>query len=393
MAAHFDLAGLSIERFYHFICKTDEPTKELLGELGIADSLKWRPTTMGLFTDGELREWGNPIALLTFPHIRLRSRLRYALFALICMRRERWDAIEHEDAGSWITRYCGQEVYQKLWKPLFELKFYEYADNISAAWIWTRIKRIGRSRRSMMQEELGYLEGGTETLVHALCKAIEARGGMISLDKGARRIVAEKGHVTGVETTQGFVAADAVISTVPTPFISRLAPDLPEASKAAYDAIHNIGICCLVFKLKRSVTPHFWVNISEHDILVPGIIEFSNLRPVGDDTVVYIPYYMPVDNPKFTWPDDQLLNEAFSYLQRVNPALTPEDVITGTVSRLKYAQPICEPGFAAKLPPVQTPITGLQVADTCFYYPEDRGISESIRLGRDMARAVSDKNA
>jgi hypothetical protein len=28
---------------------------------------------------------------------------------------------------------------------------------------------------------------------------------------------------------------------------------------------------------------------------------------------------------------------------------------------------------------------GLQVADTSFYYPGDRGISESVRLGREMA--------
>ena len=38
MAAHFDFDGLSIERFYHFICTTDFATFKLLGELGIADS-------------------------------------------------------------------------------------------------------------------------------------------------------------------------------------------------------------------------------------------------------------------------------------------------------------------------------------------------------------------
>jgi len=37
---------------------------------------------------------------------------------------------------------------------------------------------------------------------------------------------------------------------------------------------------------------------------------------------------------------------------------------------------------------VQTPIEGLQIADTCFYYPEDRGIAESVRLGSAMAKAV-----
>jgi hypothetical protein len=40
------------------------------------------------------------------------------------------------------------------------------------------------------------------------------------------------------------------------------------------------------------------------------------------------------------------------------------------------------------IPPVQTPIEGLQIADTCFYYQEDRGISESVHLGRVMAKRV-----
>jgi hypothetical protein len=41
------------------------------------------------------------------------------------------------------------------------------------------------------------------------------------------------------------------------------------------------------------------------------------------------------------------------------------------------------------LPPVQTSVRGLQIADTCFYYPEDRGVAESIRLGAAMAEAVA----
>ena len=55
------------------------------------------------------------------------------------------------------------------------------------------------------------------------------------------------------------------------------------------------------------------------------------------------------------------------------------------MGRLRHAQPVCTPGFLDRLPPVQTDIAGLQIADTCFYYPEDRGVSESVRLGQDMA--------
>jgi protoporphyrinogen oxidase len=240
-----------------------------------------------------------------------------------------------------------------------------------------------------MHEELGYIEGGSQTLVDSLCSAIVRGGGRIRTRCPAQRVLVEDGKVTGVATPEGIVRADAVISTVPTPLISAMVPDLPEGWKARYESIVNMGICCLVFKLKRSITPHFWVNVSESDMAIPGIIEFSNLRPVGGESVIYVPYYMPNDNIKFTWTDQELLDEAFGYLQRVKPELTRDDIVAAHVARLRYAQPVCEPGFAAKILPILTPITGLQIADTCFYYPEDRGISESVRLGREMAERIS----
>jgi protoporphyrinogen oxidase len=388
MAAHFDFEGLSIERYYHFICKTDKDTFQMLDDLGIADTLRWRSTTMGVYTGGKLYDWGNPVALLKFSPLSLIGRLRYALFAFVCVHRNSWNSIEREDAASWIKRWCGMEVFEQMWKPLLHLKFFQYENNISSTWIWTRVRRIGRSRKSLMEEKLGYLEGGSQTLVDALVKAIEERGGVIRLSSPATKVVSENGVVTGVETPQGFRAADAVISTVPTPLISGIVPALSPETKAKYEAIHNIGICCLIFKLKKSVTPHFWVNISSPEIEVPGMIEFSNLRPIEGSSVVYVPYYMPVDHEKFSWTDERLLSETFSYIQKVNPAITDDDVIDARVARLRHAQPICEPGFMEKLPPVQTEIAGLQIADTCFYYPEDRGISESIRFGREMAARV-----
>jgi hypothetical protein len=61
-----------------------------------------------------------------------------------------------------------------------EYKFYEDADKISEAWIATRIRRVGLSRKNVMQEEMGYLDGGLETLVRALVEKIESGGGRFS---------------------------------------------------------------------------------------------------------------------------------------------------------------------------------------------------------------------
>jgi len=98
---------------------------------------------------------------------------------------------------------------------------------------------------------------------------------------------------------------------------------------------------------------------------------------------------MPVTHAKWGWSDAALIEEAFGYLRRINPELTEADIIAVHAARLRHAQPICAPGFAARIPPIQTPIAGLQIADTAFYYPEDRGISESVRLGKEMAARIS----
>ena len=387
MAAHFDFDGVSLERFYHFVCKPDRTTFELMQELGIGERMRWTPTSMGYFIDGALHPWGDPISLLRLPGLNLIDKIRYGLLAFTSTKRSHWRRLDSLQADRWIKSWVGPRAYDKLWRPLLQLKFFEHADNISAAWIWTRLKRIGTSRRSLFQEELGYIDGGSETLVRALCDAITSQDGKIRLGTRVEEITVTAGKVTGVRTSDGIVPADRVICTVPIPYVSRMVPALPPEWKRKYDAIPNIGVVCVLFRLKRSVTPHFWVNISDARVDIPGIIEFSRLRPLPD-TVVYVPYYMPRTHAKWGKDDAYFIDEAFGYLQMLNPALSRDDLVATRVGRLQHAQPVCAPGFLATLPDVVTPIEGLQIADTCYYYPEDRGISESARLARIMAGRI-----
>ena len=388
MAAHFDFDGVSIERFYHFVCKPDAPTFALMDELGIGDKMRWVDTKMGYYIDGKLYPWGDPFALLSFPLMNLWQKFRYGLSAFKQTKQRDFDHLEHLSAKDWIIRDCGRETYDLMWRRLLELKFYEYTDNISAAWIATRIKRVGNSRKSIFQEQLGYIEGGSQTLVDALVSEIEKAGGIIRLGTPVEEITSKDGQLTGIQTGEGHHVFDHVISTAPTPLISAMVPSLSDKEKQAYDAIKNIGVVCLVLKLKKSVTGNFWLNIIDETMDIPGIIEFSNLRPT-DDTIVYVPYYMPVTQPKFSQADQSFVDEAFDYIKRINPQISDEDLLGAKVGRLTHSQPICEPGFAAKIPAIQTSISGLQIADTCFYYPEDRGISESSRLAKEMVAAIA----
>ena len=384
MAAHFDFAGLNIERYYHFICKPDEHLFSLLRELGIADALRWQDTRMGYYHDGRLHEWGNPLALLKFPGLDLVSKLRYGFHAFVSTKISDWQHLDDQEASEWIRRWIGDRAYRVFWQRLFELKFFEYKDNLSAAWIWSRIKRVGVSRKSLMQEQLGYLEGGSETLLRAFEAAIEERGGKLHLRTPVKQVRVRDGRVAAVETAAGSQPFDAVFSTIPLPFVPDMITALPEEDKQKYRAIRNMGVVCVIFQMKRPVTDNFWLNISDESIDIPGIIEFSNLRPLGTH-VVYVPYYMPQSHPKHGLSNEQFIEEARGYIRRLNPALVDGDFSHAHVSRYGFAQPVCPPGFLKSLPPIDTAIEGLYVADTSYYYPEDRSISESVRLGREMA--------
>lgn len=385
MSASFDFEGLQIERYYHFVCAMDEPLFDLLKELNIEDKLCWQETKMGFYYDGQLYEWGNPIALLKFPKLDMISKFRYGLMAFLATKRTNWMPLNNLNAIDWIKKWIGVEAYNILWKSLFELKFYHYAPNLSAAWIWTRIRRVGTSRKNVLTERMGYMRGGSEVIIDRLKTQIEIMGGQIVTDAPIDQVLIEQSKVKGIKVHGETVAYDQVVSTIPTPYVSAMIPDLPVDILNQYRSINNIAVVCVLVKLSRQLTENFWLNINDPRMDIPGIVEYSNLNKTKE-TLVYVPYYLPGEHPKYHESDENFLAKVKKYLKLINSELLDDDFLAMKVSRYRYAQPICEPDFIAKLPPINLPVEGLFVADTSYYYPEDRSICESVKLAKDIAK-------
>ena len=385
MAATFDFDGLEIERYYHFHCTSDIAFEDVLKELGIHSELKWVSTKMGYWFQNKLQPWGTPLALLRFRGLGVVAKFRYGLHTFSATKRNKWEKLDRLDAASWIRRWVGKEAFEVLWRDLFDYKFYHLADDVSAAWIWSRIRRIGRSRSSIFHEKLGYLEGGSQTLLTALSDEILRLGGEIHLNQRINQITVENNSVTGVRTAERLHNFERVISTIPVPYLPNLIPELPDLMRKNLQSLENIGVVCVIAKLKKATTKYFWVNTNDPTLDIPGFVEYTNLRPL-DSHIVYVPFYLPHSHPNFDDNDQIFQMKVKSYLMKLNKNLLDEDFIDIRVNRYKYAQPICQPRHLSKLPPIRLPIEGIWAADTSYYYPEDRGISESISLGRQMAR-------
>ena len=387
MTATFDFNGLEIERYYHFHCISDHAFLTMLDELNIQDKMHWVETKMGYWYQNKLQAWGNPLALLSFKGLGWVAKFRYGLHAFLSTKRNNWKPLDHVEASDWIRRWVGAEAYEVLWRRLFDYKFYDHVGNLSAAWIWSRIRRIGRSRYSLFHEKLGYLQGGSKTLLQAMSGAIESHGGVIRLRTPVTKVVIEKGQVAGVVVNGQVEPFDKVISTIPLPYVPRVMPDLPTDVLEKFKALKNIAVVCVIAKMAKPLTENFWLNTNDPDMDIPGLVEYTNLQPL-DRHIVYVPFYMPGEHPKFADADEVFIQKVKRYLQKINPARVDSDFLDVRVSRYRYAQPICDPGYLEKLPPVALPVKGLWVADTSYYYPEDRGISESIGFGREMAKSA-----
>jgi protoporphyrinogen oxidase len=391
MSAFVDFAGTRIERYYHFICRPDLTTFRYLGELGLTERLRWVETKMGFYYNGALYDWGHPFALLRFPGLGLVDKARYALHVMRAKGIRNWKPYDALSSTKWLERWIGRRAYNVLWRSLFHYKFYEYQDQLSAAWLGTRIQRVALSRKSLFREELGYLDGGSELLLEAVAERIRSSAGRICLRAGVEEVtIADEGaggRVTGLRVGGEAQRFDQVISTIPLPYLVRLMPGLPRQEKAKVAAIRNVGVVCVLLKLRRPFTRNFWMNINDPRIEIPGLIEYTNLNPLDGNAIVYAPFYMPQTHPKYRRDFKLFIDETLGYMKLVRPDFDPaSEVVASMASRYEFAQTVCAPGFYDALPPMRSSASGLFMADTSHYYPEDRSISESLRIGAHLAR-------
>lgn len=392
MSAFVDFAGTRIERYYHFICTPDTHLFHYLREFGLTDRLRWTETKMGFYYNGTLYDWGHPFALLKFPALSFLEKIRYGLHVIYAKSIRDWRPLDGFSSTAWLKRWIGNHAYDVLWRSLFHYKFYEYQDQLSAAWLGTRIKRVALSRKSMFQERLGYVEGGSEVLLEAIAKRIRELGGRIELKAGVTEVLLE--GAPGAQKVRGLRIAgaehkfDRVISTIPLPYLTRLVPGLPQAERNKVAAIRNVGVVCVLLKLKRPYTRNFWMNINDPRIEIPGLIEYTNLNPMPM-AIVYAPYYMPQTHPKYARSHQAFIDETVGYLKLIRPDWDTSEILASTASRYEFAQTVCTPGFYSALPPKKSRIEGLIMADTSHYYPEDRSISESMRIGKELAQLAT----
>jgi protoporphyrinogen oxidase len=395
LAAGFKPAGPNgpwLEKFYHHLFQSDRHAIRLIEELGLGTDLTWhRPRTVVLH-GGRLHQLDSPLSLLRFSPLPLWDRFRMGLALAYLKLLSSPDRLEGVRASPWIRGQMGERAADVVWDPLLRAKFGEAAETIALPWFWARVH--DRTAR------LGYLSGGFQRLYEALAAAVDGAGGEVHLGRevasiyrvGGRMTVAHQSAGGGDESENTF---DLVLSTLPTRLTARLCPQLPVAWSELHDPGPALGAHCLILALDRPLTDAYWVNLNDPGFPFLALVEHTNMRSpaeYGGRHIVYLGSYRPMDDPVLQTDPQQLLTDWLPAIQRLNPKLDRSWVTDVWGFAAPFAQPIVTVDYAKRIPPFDTPITGLWIANMFQVYPHDRGQNYSIELAERVVGVMTDRS-
>lgn len=382
----------SLERFYHHWFASDRDVLALINEIGQGDKVFFPRPLTAVWQQGRAYALDSPLAVLKYPGIPFLDRLRFGLTVAYLRLTRKWEPLEGVTADEWLSRWMGSRAYEDLWRPLLIGKFGKYYREVNMAWYWARIHK--RSPR------LGYFEGGFQAFAEALTQAAQTQGAQLQLQTPVQRIAPlAEGGLT-VELPDETLRFDAVIATVSPGLVAHLAPDLPEAYQARLKRLKSMGAIVLVLALEHQLIDDvYWLNLparspdkSKNEFPFLALVEHTNYidrAHYGGEHIVYCGDYIDPDHPYFEMSQEELLDIFLPVLTRFNHRFDPSWVRRSWLFRERYAQPVPPLRHSRNIPPLETPIPGLYMANMSQVYPWDRGTNYAVEIGRRVAALVN----
>ena len=378
-----------LERFYHHIFRSDRTMIRLLDEVGLSDALVWAEPVTACFHDDGMRRLDSARSLLAFDRLPVVSRLRLATVLAFLKLMPTSDRLEQVEATRWLRRYAGDSAYDEIFAPLFDSKFGKRADQVSLAWFWARIHDRTAS--------LGYITGGFARLYDRLVDEIRVHGGTVHFGHSVRTIE---------HTSYGFdllvdvdcdgpvaFSGATVIATIPSPLLGRICARFESHDLASSQP--GISARCLIVALDRPLTGTYWINMCHANAPFMVAVEHTALVAPDHYGGAHLLYLGEYGDDLGNETAAQLLERFAPTLKKLNAAFDASWVRGTWLFSAPYAQPLVTTTYRDHIPPIETTIPGLYLANLYQVFPHDRGQNYAIELAERVVglyrRAIPDE--
>ncbi|MCZ9312027.1 MAG: NAD(P)/FAD-dependent oxidoreductase [Methanocorpusculum sp.] len=366
----------TLETLYHHCFSGDAELFSLLKNLGLKEDLIWLKGSTGYYMDGKLHPFTTPMEILRYPYLSFFQKARLGMFVL-SSRRIDMAALDTVTAKEYLYDKVGEEIYNAFFAPLLASKFGPMKDEVSAAWLMSRIAI--RSDRGAEGERLGYLKGGWHRLIDAMVQQLEAAGVDVRLSTPveALRLSDGKWSINSEEF-------DAVISTLP-PQVTESLMDAATAEQFSLPQLSYQGAACMTLGLARDPADGiYWTNMGD-PAPYGAVVVHTNFVPYDwyGEHVVYLASYFkdePAENLK-----EKMINDFCNRFGIGKEIIHHADLYID-----KFAGPVYVTGYRNTIPDTDAGhnlfIAGMYSAEN---YPE-RSMEGSVRAGHRAAALLEE---
>lgn len=370
-----------LERAYHHLFASDKDIINFAKEIGFRNIFFVNPTTSSLYQEESgfrILPLDTPIDLLRFPYLGPLDKIRAGAVLAFLKFSPFLEYFESTTSEAFLKKTMGKMAWDRLWRQLFRGKFGDYAGIILASFIWARINKRTKS--------LGYIKGGFQTFIDYLVKKIKKQKVIVKSGHEVKEIksIRDKFEIDG-ETY------DKVISTLPTPVMTRLAKNIfPETFLERFSKLKYLHAVTLIIETDKPILQKtYWLNICAEKIPLMILAQHTNFvdkKNYGGHHIAYTGWYVKFDSPLVRMNQKQVAEFVLPHIRKISG--NGFKVINAYLFKGPFAQPIFDSDFVKNRPDFLTPVKNFFIANLDMTYPYDRGTNYAVKLGKKVSEMI-----
>lgn len=393
LADAWQLDDVIWDRHYHVTLLSDMRTRQILKELDLDREMQWVETKTGFFSDGKLFSVSNTVEFLKFPALKFFDKIRLGLTISYASKINNWRKLEKLTAAAWLQKLSGKRAFDKIWLPLLRSKLGDNYAKASASFIWAIIARMYAARRTGLKKEMfGYLPGGYGRMLDRFTAELERQGVTLKPDHRIEQVTAQADGSVQLAFANGVTERfDQTVLTMAAGIAAKVCPQLEPWEQARLNQIEYQGIVCASLLLKKPLSPFYVTNITDTWVPFTGVIEMTALvdkAEFGGRSLVYLPKYVPIDDPIFEESDAAITDRFLSALVQMYPQFDRRDVLTCKLSRVRRVFAITSLNYSQNLPPRHTSVPGVHIINSALINNGTLNVNECVQLAETAAATL-----
>ena len=396
LASTFYYKGIKLEKFYHHWFTGDKAIMTLIDELGLSKRLMVKPSRTGVYYANSTYRLSTPIDLLRFKPLSFIARIRLGLGFIYANFLKDSLKIESKTSEEWLIKVFGNEVFEKVWKPLLVGKFGEDYKSLSAVWMWKKLGLRGSSRSKDGRENLIYFDGSFDELINKIEEEIIKYGSDIIKECKINEVIENNNSdLLEVKSDKNILiqTKKVIFTTAPEITESICNKAIDEATRNQLNRMEYLGNVCMILFLDKSLSDFYWLNVNDPNFPFVGIIEHTNFDKTFLDNgyhVVYLSRYCRIDDKYFMMSDNELLKVCKDSLKEMFSDFSEDSIKDYAIWRSKHSQPFMEIGYKSLIPKNELLKDKIFQVSMANVYPEDRGTNQAVKYTNDFLKKYYD---